>query len=80
MYIPKQFNITELAEAHEVIQKNGFATLFSMHEGMPVATHLPLLLNKEENVLYGHFARPNPHLTGPPFNREVAGILCRSIR
>ena len=60
MYIPKQFNITELAEVHKVIEDNGFATLFSMHEGMPFATHLPLILNKEENVIYGHFARLNP--------------------
>jgi transcriptional regulator len=27
---------------------------------MPCATHLPLLLNKENTYLYGHFARPNP--------------------
>jgi len=60
MYIPKQFKITEVAAAYDVIQENSFATLFSMHEGMPIATHLPLILNKEENVLYGHFARPNP--------------------
>lgn len=60
MYIPKQFEIKELAVAYDVIQENGFATLCSMHEGIPFATHLPLLLNKEKNYLYGHFARPNP--------------------
>lgn len=60
MYIPKQFEIKELAVAYDVIQENSFTTLFSMHEGVPFATHLPLLLNKEKNYLYGHFARPNP--------------------
>ncbi|TCP29057.1 PaiB family negative transcriptional regulator [Scopulibacillus darangshiensis] len=60
MYIPKQFNIKELAAAYDVIQENSFSTLFSLHEGMPFATHLPLLLNKEKDCLYGHFARPNP--------------------
>ncbi|MFJ7754568.1 FMN-binding negative transcriptional regulator [Peribacillus muralis] len=60
MYIPKQFALKELAVAYEVIQENGFATLCSMHKGIPFATHLPLLLNKEKNYLYGHFARPNP--------------------
>ncbi len=60
MYIPKQFEIKELAVAYDVIQNNSFATLFSMHEGVPFATHLPLLLNQEKNYLYGHFARPNP--------------------
>ncbi|MGG0237783.1 FMN-binding negative transcriptional regulator [Bacillus rhizoplanae] len=60
MYIPEQFKIKELAIAYDVIQENSFSTLFSMHEGIPFATHLPLLLNKKKNYLYGHFARPNP--------------------
>lgn len=59
MYTPKHFTITELARAYEVIQENGFATLFSGHNGMPFTTHLPLTLNKENTYLYGHFARPN---------------------
>ena len=33
MYIPKQFEIKELAVAYEVIQENSFATLFSQHNG-----------------------------------------------
>ena len=60
MYIPKQFEIKDFAVAYDVIQENSFATLFSMHEGKPFATHLPLILNEEKNYLYGHFARPNP--------------------
>jgi transcriptional regulator len=60
MYIPKQFEIKELAAAYDVIQENSFASLFSMHEGMPFVTHVPLLLNQEKNYLYGHFARSNP--------------------
>ncbi|MFM1654597.1 FMN-binding negative transcriptional regulator [Brevibacillus sp. B_LB10_24] len=60
MYIPEHFKIKDLAAAYDVIQENSFSTLFSMHEGMPFVTHLPLLLNKEKSYLYGHFARPNP--------------------
>jgi transcriptional regulator len=60
MYIPPYFKITEDSVAHDIIKEHGFATLFSQHNGMPYATHLPLLLNKENTHLYGHFARPNP--------------------
>ncbi|EJQ14694.1 MULTISPECIES: FMN-binding negative transcriptional regulator [Bacillus] len=60
MYIPKIFEMKELAVAHDVIQKNSFATVISIHEDTPFATHLPLLLNKEKTHLYGHFALQNP--------------------
>ncbi|MFV2046100.1 FMN-binding negative transcriptional regulator [Metabacillus sp. YM-086] len=60
MYIPKYFKITDEKMAHDVIKEHSFATLFSQHNGMPFATHLPLILNKDNSYLYGHFARPNP--------------------
>ncbi|WP_406687867.1 FMN-binding negative transcriptional regulator [Rossellomorea vietnamensis] len=60
MYIPKDFKITDESVTFGVIEQHSFATLFSQHDGKPVATHLPLLLNKEKTHLYGHFARPNP--------------------
>ncbi len=60
MYIPSQFKIIDETMAFDIIKEHSFATLFSQHNGMPFATHLPLLLNKENTYLYGHFARPNP--------------------
>jgi len=60
MYIPEHFSMKEVTAAYNVIQENSFATLFSIHNGMPFATHLPLMLNREKTYLYGHFARPNP--------------------
>jgi transcriptional regulator len=59
MYIPKHFKIEDQDFIYNFIEKYGFATLFSQHNGKPYATHLPLILNKSENALYGHFARPN---------------------
>jgi transcriptional regulator len=59
MYIPKHFNIDEEEVIYDFIEKHGFATLFSQHQGEPYATHLPLMFNKSENALYGHFAREN---------------------
>ncbi|MDN4526369.1 FMN-binding negative transcriptional regulator [Fictibacillus fluitans] len=59
MYIPKSFNIDDEEVIYDVIEQNGFATLFSQHKGEPYATHLPLMFNQSENAIYGHFARQN---------------------
>lgn len=59
MYIPNHFKIDDEELIYDFIEKYGFATLFSKHNGEPYATHLPLMLKKNEHALYGHFARPN---------------------
>ncbi|WP_066307185.1 FMN-binding negative transcriptional regulator [Bacillus sp. FJAT-29814] len=59
MYIPKHFKLDDEEVIYDFIETYSFATLFSQHNGQPYATHLPLILNKSENALYGHFARPN---------------------
>jgi transcriptional regulator len=59
MYIPKHFKIEDEGTINDFIEKHSFATLYSQHNGEPCATHLPLMLKKDENALYGHFARAN---------------------
>ncbi|WP_042461259.1 FMN-binding negative transcriptional regulator [Neobacillus dielmonensis] len=59
MYIPKHFKIDDEKVIYGYIEKYGFAILFSQHNGEPCATHLPLILNRSDHALYGHFARPN---------------------
>lgn len=63
MYIPPHFKIENEAFISEIIQQYGFATLISQHQSRPFATHLPLLFDKENGYLHGHFARPNPQWT-----------------
>ncbi|NRD78013.1 FMN-binding negative transcriptional regulator [Bacillus sp. BRMEA1] len=63
MYIPKHFQLDDKEIIYDFIENYSFATLFSQHNGEPYATHLPLIFNKEENALYGHFARPNQQWT-----------------
>ncbi|MEY2195678.1 FMN-binding negative transcriptional regulator [Neobacillus sp. BF23-41] len=60
MYIPTHFKIKDDTLAFDIMKEHSFATLFSQHNGLPFATHLPLILNKDNSYLYGHFARPNP--------------------
>jgi transcriptional regulator len=60
MYIPSHFQIEDEKIHFDIIGKYSFATLFSHHHGVPFATHLPLIMDKDNKCLYGHFARPNP--------------------
>jgi len=60
MYIPSHFQIEKEEVLYDIIEKNSFATLVSGHNGVPFATHLPLIMDKDKKCLYGHFARPNP--------------------
>lgn len=60
MYIPKHFQIRDKKRIYQIIEDYSFATLFSQHNGIPWATHLPLILDPTQKYLYGHFARANP--------------------
>ncbi|WEK56335.1 MAG: FMN-binding negative transcriptional regulator [Candidatus Cohnella colombiensis] len=59
MYIPKHFLVEDRAQIFDFINNNGFGILFSTHNNCPYASHLPFFLDKDEEYLYSHFARPN---------------------
>lgn len=64
MYIPPAYDASDLATQHALMREWSFAVLFSQQDGLPVATHLPVLL--EEGGSHGlgrlrmHMARNNP--------------------
>src|ERR1700743_1247781 len=62
MYIPKRYEEKDAEKVRAFIRENSFAILVSVLDGVPVATHIPLLLEKDErgrDVLVGHIARGN---------------------
>lgn len=61
MYIPKYFKVTDINEIMDFVQKNSFGTIVTIDQGKPVATHVPLLLNKhgEDYYVTGHLAYGN---------------------
>ena len=62
MYTPSQFAEDDLDNLHDFIQKHSFATVISRDETEPVASHLPLLLDRSagpRGQLIGHLARAN---------------------
>jgi transcriptional regulator len=62
MYIPAYFHETDLARLDWLARYDAFGTLISLADGVPLATHLPVLYGREGShvKLTGHWARPNP--------------------
>ena len=62
MYIPPAFREDDLTVLHTLMRDNSFAILVTQQAGIPIATHLPLLLESERGAygtLLGHMARAN---------------------
>jgi transcriptional regulator len=62
MYIPKAFREDDIERLHAFIQENNFAILVTTQDGIPIATHLPLILDLQKGqygTLRGHMARAN---------------------
>ncbi len=65
MYIPKNFLITDQQEAISFMQRYSFATIVTVKDGAPSATHLPFVVSQREDhiILTSHFAKANPQTT-----------------
>jgi transcriptional regulator len=64
MYSPKAYQVSARLALTEFLEQHSFGVLFSMVEGAPYATHLPLLFQEESDgpgFLIGHMAKANPH-------------------
>jgi transcriptional regulator len=65
MYTPRAFVETDLAHLDTLLARDPFVTLVTSVEGVPFASHLPVLHAREgERVLIeGHWAKANPQVS-----------------
>ncbi|MES2265789.1 MAG: FMN-binding negative transcriptional regulator [Bacteroidota bacterium] len=65
MYVPKHFQLSDNQEALRFMQKYSFATIVTVLNGLPEATHLPFLVEQrgDQLVLISHFAKANPQVS-----------------
>lgn len=78
MYIPKQFEETDVEVLHELIRIKPLATLVTLNAGGIEANHIPLILSAETKpygTLSGHVARSNPLWQDHPANTDVLVIF-----
>ncbi|MFO0845919.1 MAG: FMN-binding negative transcriptional regulator [Gemmataceae bacterium] len=61
MYIPPSFAGSRFRPPRDFLDAHSFATLVTAIDGVPFASHLPMLLDRERGVLLGHLAKANPH-------------------
>jgi transcriptional regulator len=63
MYRPKIFQGDNVDKLVAFMQAHSFSTLVSILDGVPFASHLPLVVTREQDEikLLGHFAKQNPH-------------------
>ncbi len=57
--------ITDEQEAISFMQRYSFATIVTVNNGVPSATHLPFVVSQREDkiILTSHFAKANPQAT-----------------
>ncbi|HDF1315780.1 TPA: FMN-binding negative transcriptional regulator [Staphylococcus aureus] len=62
MYIPKFFQVNDFKEIEQFIQSSSFGMIVTEDQGKPLATHLPLIFQKNGDDYYisGHIAKGNP--------------------
>lgn len=63
MYVPAAFQVDDPEKIAQFIADHSFATVITQHDGVPFASHVPLLFDRRNGphgALVGHLARPNP--------------------
>lgn len=76
MYIPKAFREDDMKKLHKLMQEYSFAALVTQQDGVPVATHLPFLLDSGRGpygTLMAHMARANAQWK--TFNGEQEALV-----
>jgi len=62
MYIPRRYEEKDKEKVFGFIRENSFGILISIKDGVPIGTHIPLHLEKDEegrDILMGHISKGN---------------------
>ena len=70
MYVPDKWSIKDPKIQNQFIHQHSFASLISPSLQ---SSRLPLLLDEDKGLIYGHFSRANPHW------KEVENQTCLAI-
>ena len=60
MYVPNRFKEEDTQKILKLAEEHSFATLVTVKEGVPFASHLPLMIEGDETItIVGHMAKAN---------------------
>lgn len=73
MHVPKYFQVDDFKEIEKFIQSNSFGMIVTVDQRKPIATHVPLVLDKKGDDYYisGHLAKTNPQCNTLKDNQNV---------
>ena len=77
VYTPAHFEVADREELLAFMRHYNFATLVSVHDGKATATHVPLVVQEDDNrvSLLGHVAKANEHWKSLATGAEVLAIF-----
>jgi transcriptional regulator len=78
MYVPEPFAETDRDTLFDLIEANAFGLLVTVEDGVPVASHIPLILDRaggEHGTLLAHVGRANPQWRGFDGKTEVLSVF-----
>jgi len=78
MYVPKPFAETDRDTLFDLIEAHSFGLLVTAEDGVPVASHIPFVLDRaagEFGTLQAHVARANPQWRAFDGEREVLCVF-----
>jgi transcriptional regulator len=78
MYTAPLFQPQSIQQVEDFLKEHGFAIVISQQNGIPIATHIPLLLTTKpsgERVFTGHFAKANPQWKNIVEQTQVLAIF-----
>jgi len=73
MYIPGFNTFPDKQEVISFMQKYSFGTIITSADNLPVATHLPFLIEEKDDqvIISSHFAKANPQALGVDGNTNL---------
>jgi transcriptional regulator len=78
MYIPPAFRVDSHEQLYAFMAANNFATLITVADGAPYATHLPVMIDRtrgEQGYILAHIAKANPQWQHFATGQEVLLIF-----
>lgn len=77
MYIPKHFEEKDKSLLIKFMREFNFAVLVTEENGLPIATHLPFLIEERDNeiILKAHMSKANPQWKNFADGKEVLVIF-----
>ncbi|MBS0456505.1 MAG: FMN-binding negative transcriptional regulator [Proteobacteria bacterium] len=81
MYSPAYYRENDLAELDRLAAAHPFATLITVRDGAPFATHLPVLYARDgaRVTIRGHWARANPQWRASAMSEGAASVGATSV-